>query len=94
MLDDAPATTLFQHIVDESENGERVDAVLALLLDGYSRVFIRKVVHEGGARVEGERVKPSFRVRAGQQIEVDLPPPPDDGPRPDIGALRFAVGGQ
>ena len=65
-------TTLFQHTVLESEHGARIDAMLALLLNSYSRVFLRKVVQEQHARVDGEVVKPSFRVRAGQQIEVDL----------------------
>ncbi len=74
---------LFEHTVLESEHGARIDAMLALLLDSYSRVFLRKVVQEGHARVDGEVVKPSFRVRTGQQIEVDLPPPPDDGPIPE-----------
>ncbi len=76
-------TTLFEHTVTEAEHGQRVDAVLALLLNAYSRVFLRKVVQERGASVDGEIVKPSFRVRAGQQICVQLPPPPDDGPRPE-----------
>ncbi len=77
------STRLFTHTVEESEHGGRIDAVLALLLDSYSRVFLRKVVQEQNARVDGEVVKPSFRVRAGQRIEVDLPPPPEDGPQPE-----------
>lgn len=82
-MSDAPSTQLFQHTVVEEENGQRIDALLAKHLNGYSRVFLRKVVQDGGGRVDGETVKPSFRVRAGQQIEVDLPPPPADGPRPE-----------
>lgn len=76
-------STLFQHVVEQSEDGQRIDALLALQLNAYSRVFLRKVVQEQHARVNGEVVKPSFRVRAGQQIEVDLPPPPNDGPIPE-----------
>ncbi len=78
-----PSATLFEHTVTEAENGHRIDAVCALLLDAYSRVFLRKVVHERGATVNGEVVKPSFRVRTGQHIVLQLPPPPDDGPRPE-----------
>ncbi len=78
-----PTTSLFEHCVSESEHGQRIDAVLALLLNAYSRVFLRKVVQEGGASVDGMVVKPSFRVRAGQRIALQLPPPPDDGPRPE-----------
>lgn len=74
---------LFEHTVAEAEDGQRIDAVLALLLNGYSRVFLRKVVQERGASVNGEVVKPSFRLRTGQSIALQLPPPPDDGPRPE-----------
>ncbi len=81
--------TLFEHQVTEAEHGERIDAVLALLLNAYSRVFLRKVVQDGGARVEGIVVKPSFRVRGGQEIVVHLPPPPDDGPRPEAIDLKI-----
>jgi 23S rRNA pseudouridine1911/1915/1917 synthase len=76
-------TTLFSHTVTDVQQGERIDAVLALLLNAYSRVFLRRVVQDGGATVNGEVVKPSFRVRAGQVISVNLPPPPDDGPKPE-----------
>jgi 23S rRNA pseudouridine1911/1915/1917 synthase len=69
--------------VNDAEHGQRIDAVLALLLNAYSRVFLRKVIQDGGARVDGQVVKPSFRVRAGQQICLDLPPPPADGPLPE-----------
>ncbi|MEZ6133497.1 MAG: RluA family pseudouridine synthase [Pirellulaceae bacterium] len=84
----APITQLFEHTVTEPEHGQRVDAVLALLLDAYSRVFLRKVVQDGGAAVDGIVVKPSFRVRFGQHIALQLPPPPDDGPRPENIALK------
>ena len=76
-------TTRFEHTVEEEHDGQRIDALLALLQNSYSRVFLRKVVQEHGARVDGELVKPSFRVQTGQVIVAQLPPPPDDGPRPE-----------
>lgn len=76
-------TTRFEHTVAEEHDGQRIDALLALLQNSYSRVFLRKVVQEHGARVDGELVKPSFRVQTGQVIVAQLPPPPDDGPRPE-----------
>lgn len=82
-------TTLFQHTVLDDQDGQRIDALLALLLNSYSRVFLRKVVQEHGARVDGEVVKPSFRVQTGQRIALQLPPPPDDGPRPENIALNI-----
>lgn len=76
-------TTRFEHTVAEEHDGQRIDALLALLLNSYSRVFLRKVVQEHGAHVDGELVKPSFRVQTGQTVVTQLPPPPEDGPRPE-----------
>ncbi|MCA9131829.1 MAG: RluA family pseudouridine synthase [Planctomycetales bacterium] len=89
MTEPQSPTTLFEHTVGHDEHGQRIDALLALLLDSYSRVFLRKVVQERGATVDGERVKPSFRLQAGQAIAVQLPPPPDDGPRPEAIPLNI-----
>ncbi len=86
---DSSSIRLFQITAAEEEGGERIDAVLAKHLPAYSRVFLRKVVQEGGGRVNGETVKPSFRLRAGQAIEVDLPPPPTDGPQPEEIPLKI-----
>jgi 23S rRNA pseudouridine1911/1915/1917 synthase len=66
----------------------RIDLYLTLKIDGYSRVFLRRVVMQGFVRVDGREVKPAFHVVPGQQIEVnDLPPAPQDGPIPEAIAL-------
>jgi 23S rRNA pseudouridine1911/1915/1917 synthase len=83
------STTQFEYQVIDAEHGQRIDSVLALQLNAYSRVFLRKVIQEGGARVDGQVVKPSFRVRAGQQIVLHLPPPPADGPLPEAIDLKI-----
>lgn len=80
---DSSQCTLFEHKVEKSQSGQRIDAMLAMLLDSYSRVFLRKVVQDGGAKIDGIVVKPSFKVREGQAVVVELPPPPDDGPKPE-----------
>ncbi len=74
---------LYQHTIEAGEQGQRIDAVLASRLDEYSRVFLRRVVQDQAATVDGVVVKPSFKVRAGQQLLVRLPPPPVDGPQPE-----------
>lgn len=83
MSENLGSTSVFEHTVAEDQEGQRIDALLALLLNGYSRVFLRKVVQERGAQVNGEIVKPSFRLQAGQRVVLQLPPPPDDGPQPE-----------
>ncbi|MCY3005915.1 MAG: RluA family pseudouridine synthase [Planctomycetota bacterium] len=66
----------------------RIDLYLTLKIDGYSRVFLRRVLTQGFVRVDGREVKPAFHVVPGQQIEVnDLPPAPQDGPIPEAIAL-------
>ncbi len=89
MTDIPVSITNFEHTVLAEQEGQRIDALLALLLNGYSRVFLRKVVQEHGASVNGEVVKPSFRLQAGQHVVLRLPPPPDDGPRPENIAINI-----
>jgi 23S rRNA pseudouridine1911/1915/1917 synthase len=70
-----------EFIVSEEHTGKRVDLFLTLVLDGYSRVFVRKVVADGQVLVDGKPVKPAFKVFTGHRVTVKtLPPPPSDGP--------------
>jgi len=70
--------------VEQEHAEKRIDLYLTLKIDGYSRVFLRRVVAEGHVRVDGREVKPAFHVFPGQVIEVrDLPAPPQDGPIPE-----------
>lgn len=67
--------------VEEEHAGQRIDLFLTLKIDGYSRVFLRRVVMAEQVLVDGRPVKPAFRVFPGQQVTIgDLPPPPTDGP--------------
>lgn len=74
--------------VEEEHSDTRIDLYLTFKIDGYSRVFLRRVVAQGHVRVDGREVKPAFHVFAGQVIEVrDLPAAPTDGPIPEAIAL-------
>ena len=96
-LPESAETRLVRFEVLPEHEGMRVDAFLTVHCNGYSRMFMRGVVQEGGARVSGEKrlgdmmdaevVRPSFRVRSGQIVECDLPPIPDQGPQPENIAL-------
>ena len=76
-------TKLVRLEVSEAEIDQRIDLFISLKCDGYSRVFLRKVLQDGHVRLNGRAVKPSFRVQPGQVVEIDLPPIPDDGPVPE-----------
>ena len=52
----------FEFVVTEEYSAKRVDLVLALLLDSYSRVFLRRIVMEDKVCVNGKPVKPAFKV--------------------------------
>jgi 23S rRNA pseudouridine1911/1915/1917 synthase len=71
-------------LVPEEHSGKRIDLVLTMMLDGYSRVFLRKIVAEDKVLVDGRSVKPAFKVFTGHVIKINLlPPPPTDGPIPE-----------
>ena len=81
--DAAGATRREEFVVPPDKAELRVDLFATLVCDGYSRVFLRKVIADGGVRVDGEIVKPAFKVRAGHRVVIDLPPPPSEGPIPE-----------
>jgi len=84
LLDSNSEHRNFEFLVTDEYAGKRVDLVLALLLDSYSRVFLRRIVMEDKVCVNGKPVKPAFKVFAGQKITVNLlPPPPREGPIPE-----------
>lgn len=59
--------------VPESRSGKRLDQVLADLLPGRSRAFIRKIFDRGEALADGLPAKPAQKVKAGQIINLTIP---------------------
>ncbi|WP_315851425.1 RluA family pseudouridine synthase [Rhodopirellula sp. MGV] len=59
--------------VPESAAGQRIDLFLTGACDGYSRSQIRQAVQDDQAEVDGKVIRPSFRLRPGQQIRFQLP---------------------
>ena len=55
------------------ESGERIDALLARHLPQFSRSLIQKCIDSGGVSLDGKPLKKSFRVNAGDRIELLLP---------------------
>jgi 23S rRNA pseudouridine1911/1915/1917 synthase len=70
-------------LVGESHAGVRLDAFLAQQFPAYSRVLLRKVINAAGVRVDGDRVKGAYRLRAGQRITIELPELERATPRPE-----------
>ena len=79
-----PEPKSFTFTVEEEHADTRIDLYLTLKIDGYSRVFLRRVVALDQVLVDGRPVKPAFHVFPGQVVHViDLPPPPTAGPIPE-----------
>jgi 23S rRNA pseudouridine1911/1915/1917 synthase len=62
-------------IVEPAEAGRRLDRWLAERVPGLSRARLQALIEAGRVRVEGASRKASYRVRAGDQVEVEIPPP-------------------
>lgn len=63
-------------LLNVDEAGARIDAYLASRLPDLSRTRIQRAIEDSDILVNDRAVKPSYRVRAGDQIEIDLPEPP------------------
>ncbi len=55
-------------IIDKNEDDSRIDRVLCRLLGQDKRTLILRLIRKKNVRVNGKRVKPEFRVHAGDTI--------------------------
>ncbi|MBI2873450.1 MAG: RluA family pseudouridine synthase [Firmicutes bacterium] len=55
--------------------GERIDLFLAIVLPDKSRSAIKKLVEAGLVRVGGDTCKVSHRLKAGDRVDLTIPPP-------------------
>ena len=62
--------------VAEADADTRLDAFLAARVEGVSRTTLKRSIEEGDALVDGHAAKPSYKLRAGEHVEVELPEPP------------------
>ena len=61
----------------------RLDAWLAEKIPLRSRAFLKDLIDQGNVRIDGKTVKPSFKPKSGQVVEVELPDPVDSTVRPE-----------
>jgi len=71
----APGAAHHQFIVDPERAGERIDALIAATVPALSRAQVQRLIEGARVRIHGAVVaKPGQRVRAGDAVEVDVPP--------------------
>ncbi|WP_049768711.1 RluA family pseudouridine synthase [Anaeromyxobacter sp. Fw109-5] len=59
--------------------GARLDVALARLAPELSRARVQRLVEEGRVRVDGRAAKASARLRGGETVDVEIPPPEPSG---------------
>lgn len=69
-------------VVEAPQADARLDWFLARQFPRYSRTFLRQVINAAAVKVDGQRVKASHRVAAGERIRIVLPKLPREGPEP------------
>jgi len=60
--------------IGAEDSGTRLDSHLAARIPGWSRARIQRLIEDGDVLVHGRTSKPSYKLRAGDEIEVELTP--------------------
>jgi 23S rRNA pseudouridine1911/1915/1917 synthase len=69
------APTLTFRVADE-DSGARLDAYLAARVEDWSRARLQRLIEDGDVLVGQRAVKSSYKLRAGDCVEVELTAPP------------------
>ncbi|MDO4973716.1 MAG: RluA family pseudouridine synthase [Eubacteriales bacterium] len=64
-------------IITAKESGERIDALLARTVEDLSRSAAQHLLEEGRVTLDGLPLRKNYKVRAGDEFELLLPPPVD-----------------
>ena len=75
--------------VADTEAGARLDAYLAARIEGWSRARLQRLIEDGDVLVGGRAAKSSYKLRAGDEIEVELTPPPTSRFEPEDIAIEI-----
>ena len=65
-------------MVHPGDAGMRLDLFLKSRLKWRSRAKVQELIEEREITVAGVRVRRSYRLKAGEEVHIPLPPPPED----------------
>ena len=71
--------TSLSFAVPTGATGTRLDRFLSEQLPEHSRAFIQRLIENGDVTLDGRPARASERLRAGQIVEVAVPPPKPTG---------------
>jgi 23S rRNA pseudouridine1911/1915/1917 synthase len=60
--------------IPQDAHGKRIDFVLSQMDIGLSRSFIHKLILDENVLVDKRAVKPSHKLKGGEQIQIEVPP--------------------
>lgn len=63
----------YTYSIDETHKGERIDKVISLLNDEWSRSQVQIFIKEGAVLVNGSKVKTNYKASPGDEIVVIVP---------------------
>jgi 23S rRNA pseudouridine1911/1915/1917 synthase len=69
-----------EHTVPPEARGQRLDFHLAAVFPDLSRSRLRALIDEGRVQVAGRPLKAAARLRGGEQVQLDIPPPAPASP--------------
>lgn len=71
------------HTIEPEHVGLRLDVFLADAVEDATRSYLKKLIKDGKVTVNGELcTKPGRNMNEGDEVSVELPPPPPDSPEP------------
>ncbi|MFH1148666.1 MAG: RluA family pseudouridine synthase [Pseudomonadota bacterium] len=77
------STQLSLFNAEPADKGKRLDVFLAEKQVGVSRSQISRLIQDGKARVNGKTVKSGHRIRPGDRVSIEIPPPVPSGLEPE-----------
>ena len=66
----------------------RLDLFLSRALEHETRAAVQRLIDEGHVLVDGKTVRPSLKLKGGENIEVNIPAPVEAEPQPEEIALE------
>jgi 23S rRNA pseudouridine1911/1915/1917 synthase len=69
--------------IAQADDKKRIDVFLTEKIPEHSRSYIQKLIKDGLVLVNGEKVKPNFKVKPGCVIDVTIPPPQEISLQPE-----------
>lgn len=78
-----------EFLVEEKEEGVRLDIFLTSKLKELTRSRIQKLIKENFVKVSGKYEKPGYRVKRGEKIEISLPEIKESGLVPENIPLKI-----